>query len=178
MSFCSRRYNLYLLAAVLGFVVSGCAHMHSRNKDKPVGVLRLHIESEAGAAGTTKSVSVLRSEPVLVNIMTQPILSEADMTSARLLEAPGGCAVEVKFDEAGSWTLEQFTASNPGKHLVIFGQWSEKVEDGRWLAAPLIVRRSASGTLVFTPDASHAEMEKLVKGLNDFIKKNADAKMK
>jgi hypothetical protein len=31
---------------------------------------------------------------------------------------------------------------------------------------------------VFTPDASHEEMEKLVKGLNDFIKKNAESKMK
>ena len=178
MSFCSRRFNLYLLAAVFGFMVSGCAHLHSKDKDKPVGVLRVHIQSEADAAGTTKSVSVLRSGPVLINVMTQPILSEADLTSARLLEAPGGCAVELKFDEAGSWTLEQFTASNPGKHLVIFAQWTEKAEDGRWLAAPLIVRRVASGKLVFTPDASQEEMEKLVRGLNDFIKKNAASKLK
>ena len=50
--------------------------------------------------------------------------------------------------------------------------------DGRWLAAPLMVRRMAGGTLVFTPDASHAEMEPWVKGLNEAAKKNADAKSK
>jgi preprotein translocase subunit SecD len=178
MNFCTRRFNLYLLAAVAGLLAAGCAHLHGKDKDKPVGLLRVHIESEAGGAGTTKTITVLRSEPVAVNIMTQAILSEADLTSARLLEAPGGCAVEIKFDNAGSWTLEQFTASNPGKHLAIFGQWSEKPEDGRWLAAPLIVHRMASGGLVFTPDASHEEMEKLVKGLNAYIKKNNDSKAK
>ncbi len=50
------------------------------------------------------------------------------MSSRRaLLDTPdGGFAVEVKFDETGGWTLEEYTAANPGKHLAIFGQWGDK----------------------------------------------------
>ena len=72
------------------------------------------------------------------------------MVAARLIDAPGGFAVQVKFDDTGSWTLEQFRHQS-GKHLVIFGQWGDKLDDGRWLAAPLIIHRMAGGTLAFTP---------------------------
>jgi hypothetical protein len=68
--------------------------------------------------------------------------------------------------------LEQFTAGNPGKHLVIFGQWGKTVADGRWLAAPLITRRIPDGVLAFTPDASRAEADQLVLGLNPKAKKH------
>ena len=43
---------------------------------------------------------------------------------------------------------------------------------------PLFHFRMAGGVLVFTPDASHAEMEQWVKGLNEAAKKNADVKTK
>lgn len=155
-------------------LVAGCSSMHLfHHKKEQIGILRVHLESESSAQGATKSVSVLRSEPVAVNIAIDPILTEADVVSARLLDSPGGFAVEIKLDEMGSWRLEQFSSINPGKHLAIFAQWSEKPEDGRWLAAPMIVRRMASGTLTFTPDASHEEMEKWVKGLNETAKENA-----
>lgn len=136
--------------------------------------MRVHIESESSSAGTTKSISVERSQPVLINISVDPVLTEADVVSARLLDAPGGFAVELKFDQTAGWRLEQYSASNPGKHLAIFAQWSDKPADGRWLAAPIIVRRMANSMLVFTPDASHQEMEQWVKGLNEEAKKNAD----
>ena len=121
--------------------------------------------------GTSKTVSVLRADPVLVNIVTEPILTEANIIAAKLMDAPGGFAVEVKFDESGSWTLEQYSAANPGKHFAIFGQWGDKLANGRWLAAPLITRRIANGMLVFTPDASREEAEQLVIGLNIAAKK-------
>jgi hypothetical protein len=173
MSFYTRRFNLYFLPAILCLAL-GC-HTQSKDKDKAIGILRVHIESETQAAGG-KTVQVLRAEPVSINIVNQAILSEADLVSARLLEAPGGCALQVQFNSAGAWTLEQFSSINPGKHLVIFGQWGEKTEEGRWLSAPLINHRMGNGLLVFTPDASHEEVEKLVKGLNAYIKKNNKTK--
>ena len=93
------------------------------------------------------------------------------MTSASLVETPGGFAVNIQFNQTGTWTLEQFTGSNPGKHLVIFGQWSDKLVDGRWLAAPVISHRIADGLLSFTPDASREEIEQFVTGLNNVAKK-------
>ena len=155
-------------------LAAGCAMFH--HKKDQVGILRVHIESESSLQHATKSVSVLRSEPVVVNISTDPILTEVDVTDARLLDAPGGFAVEIKFEETAGWRLEQYSSANPGKHLAIFAQWSKEEKDGRWLGAPIIVRRMANRMLTFTPDASHEEMEKWVKALNEGAKDNAKAK--
>lgn len=176
MSICRQRFNLYLLAAALAMLASGCSSTLFHHKKEQIGILRVHIESESSAQGQTKSITVLRSQPVLINIFTDPVLTEADVISARLLENPGGFAVEIKFDETAGWRLEEYSAINPGKHLAIFAQWSEKQADGRWLAAPLIVGRMAGASLLFTPDASHEEMQKWVDGLNATAKKNAQAK--
>jgi hypothetical protein len=176
MSFYWQRFNLYFLAAALVVVATGCSSTLFHHKKEQIGILRVHIESESSAQGLTKSITVLRSQPVLVNVTTDPVLTEADVLSARLLDSPGGFAVEIKLDETSGWRLEQYSAANPGKHLAIFAQWSEKQADGRWLAAPIIVRRMAGSSLLFTPDASHEEMQKWVDGLNATAKKNAAAK--
>ena len=103
---------------------------------------------------------------MLVTIAKEPILTEANIIAARVIESEGGYALEIKFDESGTWCLEQFTAANPGKHLVIFGQWGATMADGRWLGAPLITHRIGNGVLSFTPDASREEADQLVLGLN------------
>ena len=78
--------------------------------------------------------------------------------------------MEVKFNDTGKYTLEQFSSVNPGKHFVIFGQWGKQTTDGRWLAAPIIGHRIASGVLAFTPDADRKEAKQLVLGLNNAAK--------
>jgi hypothetical protein len=182
MNFCRRRFNLYLLSVMmLVAFVPGCESTKKlvHHKDKPVGIVRVHVESESSQEGFTKSISMMRSQPVTINITTDPIVTEADVTGARLLTTPGGgFVIELKFEETAGWKIEQISSINPGKHLVIFGQWSDKVEDGRWLAAPRITRRMAGGILTFTPDASHEEAEKLVNGLNEAAKNRADDSLK
>jgi preprotein translocase subunit SecD len=176
MNFYGRRFNLYLLLAVTLALVSGCAAF--KKKAPQTAALHIHIESDASQSKASRSISLLRSEPVVVNVVTEPILTEEDITSAKLMAAPGGFVVELQFDETGSWTLEQFSASSPGKHLVIYGQWGDKLANGRWLAAPSINRRMAGGTLTFTPDASREETEQLVNGLNAYAKQVAAEKSK
>jgi hypothetical protein len=97
----------------------------------------------------------------------EPILTEQNVLAATTLQTPGGFAIRVRFDETGAWVLEQNAAANPGKHLVIFGQWGKTVSQGRWLAAPLITHRIADGLITFTPDASWEETTNLVAGLNN-----------
>ena len=164
MNFYGRRFNLYLSLLAALTLVSGCALLNLKHKQ--TAALRIHIENGASAPGASEIIPVMRTAPVMVNIATEPVLTEANIAAAALVETPGGFAVELKFDQSGTWTLEQYSAANPGKHLAIFGQWGEKLVNGRWLAAPSINRRIADGTLVFTPDASRAEIEQLVKGLN------------
>jgi len=165
-----QQFNLKLAAVFLALaLLCGC---QTDKNSKAAGALRVHIEVTVPTA-TSQSVSVLRSTPVLVTIQKDPVLTEANIVAAKVIDTPGGFAVQVKFDDdTGAWILQQYSAANPGKHFVIYGQWTDKPGDGRWLAAPLITRRIADGVLSFTPDASRAEADQLVNGLNNVAKRN------
>lgn len=166
MKVLARRLNIYLVLALLLGLACGC----QTGKKTQTAILRVHIEVSPDPAGTSQNISVLRSDPVLVTIKREPILTEANIVSAKVIDARGGFALEIKFDENGTWLLEQYSAANPGGHFVIFGQWSEKNSDGRWLANPVISHRISNGTLAFTPDCSREEADQLVLGLNNFVK--------
>ena len=162
----TRRFNIYLTLALLLGLACGC----QTDKKKQTAALRVHIETNPDPTGSSQQISVLRSNPVLVTIANTPILSEANIISAKVIEAQGGFALEIKFDENGTWFLEQYSAANPGRHFVIFGQWGEKVGDGRWLAAPIITHRITGGVLTFTPDCSREEADQMGLGLNETAK--------
>jgi len=159
-----RQFNIYLTLAAVLALLFGCA------TDKPHGptaALRVHIEASPDSVGMTQTISLPRDDPVLVTVMQQPVLTEANLVAARIIETPGGFAIEIHFDETGTWILEQYSAANTGRHFVIFGQWGDKLAQGRWLAAPLITRRIADGMLAFTPDMSRPEANQFVLGLSN-----------
>jgi hypothetical protein len=163
------RFNIYLVMFTVLALGTACHTTHETKEDKVVSALRVHIESNVDTIGGSQTVSVLRTEPVSVTITKDPIVTEANLLSARVLDAPAGSgfAVELKFDDIGTMMIEQYSASEPGKHFVIFGQWGEKGSDGRWLAAPLITHRIDNGLLSFTPDMSRDDAYRLVLGLNN-----------
>jgi len=170
-----RQFNLFLALMALA-VLCGC---QTDKKNKEVSALRMHIEANTGVVGTTQAVSVPpRDDPVLITIEKEPILTEASLIQSRVIDSHGGIAIQIQFDESSTLVLEQYSAANPGKHFVIFGQWGEKVADGRWLAAPLITHRIAGGILSFTPDMSHEEADRLVLGLNNVSKKIIKGQLK
>jgi hypothetical protein len=168
MNFCARRFNLYL-TLLLAVAVCGCGTFKKKPPEK-ISAVRVHMEAPVGVQGETRTVTVLRSNPVVVTVDINPILTEQNLIRADLVETPGGFAVKLQFDGTGGWMLEQATAGNPGKHLVIFGQWGEKVADGRFLAIPLITGRNSTAVLLFTPDASREEAQRFVDGLNEVSK--------
>ena len=130
MKVCARRFNIYFALAAALALLCGCKTDQEKAQEKAkevVGAMRVHIEAGASDAGSTQTISVLRSDPVLVTIVDEPILTEASLIAARVIDTPGGFAIEVKFDEISSSLLEQYTAENPGRHLVIFGQWGDKL---------------------------------------------------
>jgi len=171
----TRRFNLFLALMALA-VLCGC---QTDKKNKEVSALRVHIEANSDDPGTSQAVSVPpRDDPVLITIEKEPILTEANLIQSRVIDSHGGIAIQIQFDESSTLVLEQYSAANPGKHFVIFGQWGEKAADGRWLAAPLITHRIAGGILSFTPDMSHEEADRLVLGLNNVSKKIIKGQLK
>src|SRR5271155_6001081 len=127
MKVCGRRFNLYLALALAMALAPLCGCRTSGKKEKNVSAIRIHVQTSSDTIGASQTVSVMRSEPVQVVIGHEPILTEASVVAARVIETPGGFAIEIKFDETSGWVLEQFSAANPGKHLVIFGQWGDKL---------------------------------------------------
>ncbi len=122
MKVLARQFNIYLALAALAVLAGGC---QTGKKPTPSAAVRVHIETSPDPAGNTVNISVLRSEPVLVTVRRDPILSEANLVSAKVKDAQGGFALELKFDESGTRLLEQYSASNPGSHFAIWAEWSE-----------------------------------------------------
>ncbi len=175
MAVWTRRFNPYLALAAALALLCGC---QTHRQKGPLGALRVYIQVNPDSLGTSQTISVLRSDPVLVTIARDPILTEANIVTAKVTDTPGGFAIEIQFDGNGTWLLEQYSAANPGGHFAVFGQWGDKPAKGRWLAAPLITHRIANGVLAFTPDASRAEADQLVLGLNDDAAKIRKGQMK
>ena len=157
-------------------MLCGC---QTNKKYKEVSALRVHIEVNSVDSNTSQTISVPpRDDPVLITIEKEPILTEANLIEARVIDAHGGIALQIQFDESSALVLEQYSAANPGKHFVIFGQWGEKRTDGRWLAAPIITHRIAGGIMSFTADLSRVEADRLVLGLNNVAKKIRKGQLK
>jgi hypothetical protein len=184
MKVCARRFNLFLLLTAALVLSGGCKTEKQQDQDrqnKTVAALRVHIEVNPDEIGTSQTISFPRTDPVVVTIANEPILTEANIIMAKMIESPGGLgyAVAVQFDEAGGLILEQYSAANPGKHFVIFGQWSDKPGDGRWLATQLITHHITNGVLSFNGDFSSTnEIGQLVLGLNNVAKKVQKGLMK
>jgi hypothetical protein len=175
MKVCGRRFNIYLALVAAFALLGGC---QTDQHKKETAALRVHIEMNPDPAGTSQTISVVRSDPVLVTVKREPILTEANLVAAKVIEAPGGPAIELHFDGNGTWLLEQYSAANPGRHFVILGQWGEKPVHVRWLAALFITHRISDGVLAFTPDASREEADQLVAGLNHLAQKNRKGSVK
>ncbi|HXF11062.1 MAG TPA: hypothetical protein VN625_09765 [Desulfuromonadaceae bacterium] len=146
-----------------------CGCQTDKNK-KLISIIRVHIEVTTPNA-TSQTVSVLRSSPVMVTILKDPVCTEANVLAAKVIDTPGGFGIQVAFDDTGMWMLQNYSAMNPGKHFVIFGQWGEKISEGRTLAAPLITRRITDGILTFSADMTRDEANQFVIGLNNVYKK-------
>ena len=83
----ARQFNIYLALAAALVLLAGCETDRTRG---PVGALRIHLEASADTTDTSQTVSVLRGDPLSVTICTTPILTEANVLAAKVIDSPGG----------------------------------------------------------------------------------------
>jgi hypothetical protein len=153
-------FNAYLIAVLLLGV--GCQSM----KKKEATTLRLHLEVNQDQSGRSAHVPVYRQSPIYVNVQNAPFLMERNVANASVVESLGSFQIMIQLDRRGTWLLEEYTTVNRGKRIAIFSQFG----DARWLAAPVMNKRITDGVLVFTPDATREESERIVRGLNNVAK--------
>jgi preprotein translocase subunit SecD len=152
-------FNVYLLAALLAMAgLLGCKSM----KKEETATLRLHLEVNPATAAKNGPVPIGRSNTAYVNIENDDFLTEAQVSKAALVDNVGGFAIMIQFDQKGTWILEQYSTANLGRRVAIISYFGE----ARWLAAPIMEKPIKDGVLIFTPDASHEEADKIVRGLN------------
>jgi hypothetical protein len=162
MARCLLRFNSYLLVVMLGLLCLGCKSM----KKKEATTLRLHLEVNADGSDRNRPVPVYRENPIHVNVENVPFLTEAHVAKASVVDALGSFQIMIQFDRRGTWLLEQYTTAHRGKRAAIFSQFGSV----RWLAAPVMNKRISDGLLVFTPDATREEADRIVLGLTNVAK--------
>jgi preprotein translocase subunit SecD len=166
------RFNLYLCGLVALALAAGC-QSHKDSKDKQVATLRVHLQVIPEPMDFSTKIVVDRKDPTELFVDKSPFLTEANVAGAKVVDVAGGYDLQIKFDRQGTWLLENYTTTNPDKHLAIFSAFvSGNHKQARWLGAPVIRRRISDGILQFTPDASREEAEAIAVGLNNAAKKN------
>lgn len=137
-------------------------------KPKDPAFLRIYFESPRDTTSRAMEAKVGRSDPMSIRVEKLPILSESHLKIIEVVDLGGGPSLRLTFNRTGRRLLENYTATGVGRRLVVQTQFEEM----RWLAAPRITRRIADGILVFTPDASPEELDRLVRGVTKALKKN------
>ncbi len=181
----AKSFNIYLLLVTLALV--GCASP-SANKDKShtaatkegdkrkpkkeFATLRFHLETNLDGTQKTRSVPIYRANPIYVPIEELVFLDEGSVEKASVADFGGNYVIQLVFNRHGAFYLDTLTTSNKGKRLAIYCEFGESkdVVEKRWLAAPVIETRNATGMLTFTPDATREEAERIVNGLNNVAK--------
>ena len=188
MKSCSLAFNIFLAAAAAA-LCGGCG---TKRLDLKKGYAKMDIflESKRGAASGAMLVHVTRENfPVYVD--PEPFLTEEDLDKATLVDgADGTYSIQLVFGDHGKLVLDMTTTSSRGSRMVIYAMFpppgwvepkegsafaAEKTEPGKarasgWLSMVPINRGLTGGVLQFTPDATHEEAERIVKGLNHMAK--------
>jgi len=173
MQFCCNRFNVILVLVLAIGALAGCHTAEATKKKEPLSTFEVFLETRRDP-NQSQTVKVGRERPIAFSVEKAPFVSEKFVKEAKVISEVGGFALQVQLDRQGSWLLEQYTTANHGKHLVIFSQFStppyEKLNEGRWLAAPKISLNITNGLLSFTADVSREEADQIVVGLNHVAK--------
>jgi hypothetical protein len=156
------RFNAYLVIALLSMGWAGCQSM----KKKEASTFRVHLEVARDGTDKNAPVPVYRQNPIYVNVENAPFLTEVHVSKASVVDALGSFQIMIQFDRRGTWLLEQYSTAHRGRRIALFSQFGS----ARWLAAPVMNKPITDGLLVFTPDATREESERIVVGLNNVAK--------
>ena len=187
-----QRFNIYFLASVL-VLGAGCVTTKDPEKakstsstskskgKKPYSLVRLFIEVNPDGTTFTMPVAVYRANPATFVVNTTPVITEANVASADLVDDAAGFSIMVRMDRRGALQLENTTTAFRNSRLIVYGQWGTESKNdtstGRWLGAVYISKRLADGVFTFTPDASREEALQFVEGINNTaerFRKNTD----
>jgi hypothetical protein len=156
--------------ALTALLVAGC-QTDKHDKTKQLATFRVHLEARDDDEQRTKTIQIHQEKPVPVIIEKEPFLTEAHVAEATVVEVMGGYDLRIRLNRQGTWLLQNYSASNPGRHYAIFSEFGVEKKTGHWLAAPSFSRLNSTGVLQFAPDVTREEAAQIALGLNNVVKK-------
>ena len=166
MKFGLGRINTYFTALAV-VLLTGCVSTGPGKGDTDLSTIRVHLETNPDNIGMSRRIQV-GPEPLQSFSVAGPALGEMHLLAAQLWEGNAGeYAVHLQFDRQGAQMLEMYSMSYRGKRLAIFSQFPHP----RWVGTFRMDRRIGDGTLLFRPDATRDEAQRLVTGLNKAVAK-------
>src|SRR6185369_12676076 len=96
----------------------GCRTAESKRKHE-LSTLRLHLEVNQDGTDRNEPVPIYRQKPILVNVEKRPFINEGHVATATVIDVLGGFAIQIQFDQQGTWLLEQYSAGNQGRRIAI-----------------------------------------------------------
>lgn len=126
MKFRIRSFNTYFAAALICFI-SGCATKTPEQRQQ--STMRLFLEGPR--ADTSTGTVLVTRQRFPVNIERDPFLTEADLSSAMLVDDPSGDGtyeIQLAFNEHGTLLLDMITSANRGKHIIVYSQFPDSAK--------------------------------------------------
>lgn len=166
------RFNIILLLLCCG-IFTACQTTKltpeetalKKKYKKEKALVHLHLGGAANSSGRT--IEIYRQKPIYISVDPVPFVDFRNITDARLVEDQTGFAIQIQLDAHGTFVMDTVTTAQRGKPIAVMAQTGTMQ---RWLAAPLIQQRNASGFFTFTPDATRDEAERIVYGIRNVAK--------
>ena len=134
---------------------------------KQATLMQFHIETNPDPTGRTMEAPIFRANPFHLTVQREPVLDEAFMENVQLVDTDemGGYAIKVTFNKFGTRRLDALSVEHRSQRLAVHAEWTE----ARWLGAPVLNKRISDGVLIFSPDATREETERIVRGLSNVV---------
>lgn len=143
--------NMVLLTMVA--MLTGCATMHKQQA--PV-TLEFRPGSQSPGAGLTEMTVEGSDQPVYIS--GDVVLSNADISSAKVASGPNGPLIEIVFTKAGAEKFATVTENNIRNPLGI-------LVDGQLISAPIVMDRIVGGKAQIWGSFSPEEARRIADGI-------------
>ena len=171
------RSHLIIAAFVLLTSLLGCVRKYSVDTDRDKAQLALFIQGFPKQGEDTKLLKVYQAKPKLVYIDPKPVMrgDSGMITSSKVINTQDGLhAIQLDFTTLGQSVMEHITTNFRARQLYIVLAKNDDHSKTNKVRMTCIgshyINRTFSSPLVFTPDASREESEKITKLLNNTLK--------
>ena len=171
------RSHLIIATFVLLTSLLGCVRKYSVDTNRDKAQLALFIQGFPKQGEDTKLLKVYQAKPKLVYIDPKPVMrgDSGMITSSKVINTQDGLhAIQLDFTTLGQSVMEHITTNFRSRQLYIVLAKNDDHSKTNKVKMTCIgshyINRTFSTPLVFTPDASRDESEKITKLLNNTLK--------